>query len=403
MSSRSISLTAADIGEAEQLLVQEVLRSGQLSNGPMLEQLEMEFANRFGARHAIAVSSGTAAIHLSLLAAGVEDGDIVITTPFSFIATANPILYERAVPLFIDIERATLTIDPSLVVEAIDAVVNRRHGWRSLLPPSCGTITGKVRAVIPVDLFGRVARMQEIVAAAHAAGIAVIEDACEAVGASLDGVPAGRWGDAAAFSFFSNKQMTSGEGGLVLTDNDSWARLIRSLRSQGRSEDGSWLRHQRIGYNYRLNELSAAVGLGQLRRLDELLKKRRAVAELYDRRLSRIEGVEPIASSSSESISWFMYLIRVLHGTRDELASDLAARGIQTRPYFWPIHLQPPYRDRFGFERGAYPQSEDAGDALLAIPFHGNLSAEDIEYVCNEIERSIRHSPAAAQALVSRV
>jgi dTDP-4-amino-4,6-dideoxygalactose transaminase len=388
---RSISLSATDLGDDERLLVDEVLRSGRLSKGPMLVNLERAFAERFGARHAIGVSSGTAAVHLSVLAAGVRDGDIVITTPFSFIASANAILYERAIPVFVDIDPETLMIDPVAAVDAIETLTLRRDGWERLLPPRGAMPTGTLRAIIPVDVFGRVAEMKAIAAAARAAGIAVIEDACEAVGASLDGVPAGRWGDAGTFAFYPNKQMTTGEGGMVLTDDDDVAREVSSLRSQGRSDDRSWLRHQRIGYNYRLDELSAALGLAQFRRLDELLQKREAVAAMYAERLRGIPGIAPLAPPrAGMSISWFIYVIRVENGIdRDALAVDLSARGVPTRPYFWPIHLQPPYRDRFGFEPGAYPHAEAAGNSLLALPFHGKLSEEDIDYICESIAAAV--------------
>lgn len=392
MSGRSIRFTAPDLGDDEYLLVEEVLRSGPLSHGPMLEGLEREFAERFGSRHAIAVTSGTAAVHLSILAAGVRDGDLVITTPFSFIASANPVLYERAIPVFVDIDPETLTIDPARAADAIETLTSRRHGWERLLPPHTRARNGKLRAIIPVDIFGRVADMEQIVNSARAAGVAVIEDACEALGASRHGVPAGRWGDAGAFGFHANKQMTSGEGGLVLTDHDSWARVIRSIRSQGRSDDGSSLRHQRLGYNYRLDDLRAAVALAQFRRLDELLRKRSAIAAMYDERLRSMGNVTPLAPPRrGMTISWFVYVVRVDNGcNRDELARDLAARGVPTRPYFWPIHLQPPYQERFGFERGAYPHAEAAGDSLLALPFHGNLTEDEVDYVCEAIAAAPR-------------
>lgn len=385
----SITLAAADIGDEESTLVQQVLRSGRLSNGPMLDQLERGFEDRFGARHAIGVASGTAALHLSLLAAGVSDGDMVLTTPFSFVASANVILYERAIPVFVDVDPRTLTIDPAAAIEAMETIVHRRAGWQKLLPVHA---SGQLRAIIPVDIFGRVAEMRELVDRARELGVAVIEDACEAVGASLDGVPAGRFGDAGTFGFYPNKQMTTGEGGLVLTDNDDYARVIRSLRSQGRSDDGSWLRHERIGYNYRLNDLSAAVGVAQLRRLDELLAKRAAVATMYDERLSGLDGIEPLEPPrAGMKVSWFLYAVRIGGGIdRDSLSERLAARGIPTRPYFWPIHLQPPYRDRFGFERGAYPHSEAAGDSLLSLPFHGRLTAAQIEYICECVTEETR-------------
>jgi dTDP-4-amino-4,6-dideoxygalactose transaminase len=365
----------------------------------MLADLERAFAERFGARHAIGVSSGTAAVHLSVLAAGVRDGDIVITTPFSFIASSNVILYERAIPVFVDIDPQTLTIDPAAAVDAIETLTLRREGWQRLLPPGGPRPTGTLRAIIPVDVFGRVAEMQAIVAAARGAGIAVIEDACEAVGASLDGIPAGRWGNAGTFAFYPNKQMTTGEGGMVLTDDDAIAREVSSLRSQGRSDDRSWLRHQRIGYNYRLNELSAAVGLAQFRRLDELLQKREAVAAMYTERLRGVEGIAPLPPPrAGMNISWFIYVVRVDdHINRDALAAELAARGIPTRPYFWPIHLQPPYRERFGFEPGAYPHTEAAGNSLLSLPFHGQLTEEEVDYVCESIAAVVPQAAATAR------
>jgi dTDP-4-amino-4,6-dideoxygalactose transaminase len=357
----------------------------------MLDDLERAFAERFGARHAIGVSSGTAAVHLSVLAAGVRDGDMVITTPFSFIASSNVILYERAIPVFVDIDPQTLTIDPAAAIDAIETLTLRRTGWERLLPPHGPRPTGPLRAIIPIDVFGRVAEMKAIAAAARAAGVAVIEDACEAVGASLDGVPAGRWGDAGTFAFYPNKQMTTGEGGMVLTDDDAIAREVSSLRSQGRSDDNSWLRHQRIGYNYRLNELSAAVGLAQFRRLDELLQKREAVAAMYTERLRGIDGIAPLPPPRpGMTISWFIYVIRIEAGIdRDAIAAELSVRGVPTRPYFWPIHLQPPYRDRFGFEPGAYPHTESAGNSLLALPFHGQLSEDEVDYICESIAAAV--------------
>jgi perosamine synthetase len=396
VSARPIPLSSTDLGDDERLLVEEVLRSGRLSKGPMLDDLESAFAERFGARHAIGVSSGTAAVHLSVLAAGVRDGDMVITTPFSFIASSNVILYERAIPVFVDIDPQTLTIDPAAAVDAIETLALRRDGWEHLLPPRGPRPTGTLRAIIPVDIFGRVAEMQAIVTAARKAGIAVIEDACEAVGASLDGVPAGRWGDAGTFAFYPNKQMTTGEGGMVLTDDDAIAREVSSLRSQGRSDDRSWLRHQRIGYNYRLNELSAAVGLAQVRRLDSLLQKRAAVAAMYTERLRGIDGIAPLPPPrAGMNMSWFIYVIAVEdHIDRDAFAADLSARGIPTRPYFWPIHLQPPYRERFGFEPGAYPHTEAAGNSLLSLPFHGQLTEEEVDYVCESVAAAVAQTAA---------
>ena len=313
------------------------------------------------------MSSGTAALHVAVIAAGIGEGDVVITTPFSFIASANAILYERGTPHFVDIDPETLTLDVAATIDAIE----------SLAP------TGRLRAVLPVHIFGRPAEMREIVDAARRHGVVVIEDACEAIGASADGVLAGRWGDAAAFGFYPNKQMTTGEGGVLLTDRDDWARLARSLRNHGRSDAAAWLQHDRIGYNYRLDDLSAALGLAQIRRLDELLQKREAVAARYNEWFADIEGITPLAPPrAGMQLSWFVYVVRVAPEIgRDRLQQALAARGVASRPYFPPIHLQPAYRERFGFRPGAFPHAEAAGESLLALPMHGNLSEDDVAYV----------------------
>ena len=396
---RSIAFSSADIGDDERRLVDEVLSSGRLATGPMLERFERACAERFGSRFAVGVSNGTAGLHLSLIAAGVCERDLVITTPFSFIASANPILYERAIPVFVDIDPVSLTMDAAAAIEAMEMLVHRRLGWERLLPGRGAALPGELRAVIPVDLFGRVAEMGDLVAAARRLGIAVIEDACEAVGASLDGVPAGRWGDAGVFAFYPNKQMTTGEGGIVLTDDEAWARLLYSLRSHGR-DDGTWLRHERLGYNYRLDELSAAVGLAQLRRLDELLARRARVAAMYQQRVAAIDGVTTLAPPrGGMEPSWFVYPVRLDPSIdRDALALRLESRGVPTRPYFWPIHLQTFYRQRFGYERGMYPHSEAAGDTLLALPFHGRLPEEDVDYVCEALAAEIPATRGCAAA-----
>jgi perosamine synthetase len=381
MSPRPIPVSLPDITEEERRLVDEVLRSGQLSSGPVLASFEREFATRLGARHAVAVSSGTAALHLAMIAAGVGEGDRVITSPFSFIASANSILFERGTPVFVDIDPGTLNIDAAATVRAIET-----------LAPE-----GRLRAVLPVHVFGRPAEMREIVDAARRHGVPVIEDACEAIGATSDGVPAGRWGDAAVFGFYPNKQMTTGEGGVFLTDRDDWATLARSLRNQGRSEGAGWLEHARLGYNYRLDDLSAALGLAQLRRLDDLLARRAAVAARYDSLLRDVDGVTPLAPARpGMTISWFVYVIRLAAGLdRDRLMAALAERGIASRPYFRPIHLQPLYRERFGFHEGMFPHTEAAGTSLLALPFHANLAAEDIEYICAAVAEELAHVEVA--------
>ena len=386
-----VPFASADIGDDERRLVNEVLSSGRLATGPMLDRFERAAVERFGARHAIGVSSGTAALHVSLIAGGLRDHDLVITTPFSFIASANVILYERATPVFVDVDPETLTIDAAAAIEAMETLVSRRAGWERYLPPRGASLPGPLRAIVPVDVFGRLPEMRDLVAAARNLGIRVVEDACEAIGATLDGVPAGRWGDAGTFAFFPNKQMTTGEGGLILTDDDEWASAMRSLRSQGR-DGSSWLMHERLGFNYRLPELSAAVGLAQLQRLDALLAARARVAAMYHERIATIDGVSPLSRPrSGMDPSWFVYVIRLEPDVdRDDLAVRLEARGIPTRPYFWPIHLQPLYRERFGFRRGMFPHTEAAGDSMLALPFHGRMPEGDVDLVCEALAEEVR-------------
>jgi dTDP-4-amino-4,6-dideoxygalactose transaminase len=386
-----ILLSYPDINEDDIRLVNDVLRSRYLASGPMTEQFEKEVAARFGARHAVAVSSGTAALHLAIIAAGVRDGDFVITSPYSFVASANAILYERGIPVFVDIDPETLTIDPQKTIEALRVLEQRRSGWRELLPRFARNSAGVLRAVLPVHLFGSPADMRDVVAAAREAGIAVIEDACEAIGASSDGVYAGRWGDAGALGFYPNKQITTGEGGMLLTDREGWAELFRSLRNQGRSHDRDKLHYDRLGFNYRIDEMSAALGLAQFRRIDELLRKRKAVADRYTASLSGVDGVTPLPDPpAGRTRTWFLYAIRLAPEIdRDAVMRGLAERGIMSRPYFWPIHMQPYYTKRFGFTEGDYPAAEAAGRSMLSLPMSPNLSDEEIEYVCAAVTEQV--------------
>ncbi len=386
-----IPVSSPDINEDDFRFVNEVLRSGYLASGSVAEQFENEFAERFGARHAVAVSSGTAALHLAIIAADVSDGDFVITSPYSFVASANAILYERGIPVFVDIDPDTLTMDPGKAIEALRDLARKRNSWRTLLPRSARNSDGVLRAVLPVHLFGRTAEMAGVVAAAREEGIAVIEDACEAIGASSDGVYAGRWGDAAAFGFYPNKQITTGEGGMLLTDRDGWADLFRCLRNQGRSRNSEQLRYERLGFNYRMDEMSAALGLSQFRRLDELLRRRKAVADRYTALLSGVDGVTPLLEVPvGRTRTWFLYTIRLAPEIdRDMVMAGLAARGIMTRPYFWPIHLQPFYAERLGFLEGDFPAAEAAGRSMLALPMSPNLTDSEIESVCAAVEEQV--------------
>jgi dTDP-4-amino-4,6-dideoxygalactose transaminase len=384
---RPIPLAAPDIDEEDVRLVGEVLASGWLASGSFVPRFEAAFAARLGARCAVAVSSGTAALHLALLTAGITDGDLVVTSPFSFVASANAILYERGRPVFVDVDPVTLTMDPDRTLEAMDALHRRRPGWPRLLPRRARE-PGELRALLPVHIFGRpVERMAELVGAARARGLAVVEDACEAIGAVQDGVNAGRWGDAAAFGFYPNKQLTTGEGGMLVGDDEGRARLWRSLRNQGRGVDPDWLRHERLGFNYRMDELSGALGVSQLGRLDALLARRAAVAERYNAALAGVDGVTPLAPPRpGVTLSWFLYPIRLAPEIdRDAVMRALAERGVCSRPYFWPIHLQPFYRERFGFMPGDFPHAEAAGCSMLALPMGPNLAADDIDRICTAL------------------
>jgi perosamine synthetase len=305
-----------------------------------------------------------------MVAANISPGDEVITTPFSFIASANCILYERATPVFVDIDPLSLNIDPGKIERAI---------------------TSYTRAIIPVHVFGQPADMDPILAIAQRHNLLVIEDACEAIGAEYKGRRVGALGKAGVFAFYPNKQATAGEGAVLVTNDEEWADLFRSLRNQGRDRFDEWLMHSRLGYNYRLSELNAAVGMVQMKRIDDLLYKRESVANEYMKRLSRIEGVSPLRISlTTTRMSWFVYPVHFSDGiNRDRVMTLLAQRGIPSRPYFGPIHLQPFYRKKFGYDHGDFPESEKAGNSILALPFHTDMNSEEVALVCDTLAEVI--------------
>jgi dTDP-4-amino-4,6-dideoxygalactose transaminase len=378
-----------DITAAERAAVLEVLDTTTLSIGPKLELFERRLAEYVGAPHAIGVSSGTAGLHLAMLAAGVGEGDLVLTTPFSFVASANCVLYVGARPVFVDIDPETLTIDPKALASAADELARGREG--------------RLKAIIPVHVFGQPADMDPILAVAGRHGLAVIEDACEAIGATYKGRAAGTLADAGVFAFYPNKTMTTGEGGMLVTSNREWDGLFRSLRNQGRDVFDGWLAHSRLGYNYRLDELSAALGAVQMARLDELVAKRARVAGWYDERLADVEGVAtPRLAPGTTRMSWFVYVVRLAPGgVRDRAIGELERRGIPARPYFPPIHLQPFYRAEFGFRPGDFPESEAAGETCLALPFSSVMREEQVDQVCaalSEVLEGIAAAPRRALA-----
>jgi perosamine synthetase len=365
-----IPLSLPYLDEREHELVNEVLASGRLSLGPTGQRFEQMLAERVGARFAAAVSSGTAGLHLLVRSYEIGAGDEVITTPFSFAASTNCFLYEGATPVFADIDPVTWDIDPAAVEAAI---------------------TPKTKAIVAVDIFGYPCELDPIKELAAKHGLAVIDDACEALGAEYKGKRVGGRGVPAVFAFYPNKQMTTGEGGIVVTDSEEQWRLIKSLSNQGRGDDGPWLEHVRLGYNYRLDDLSAALGVAQLEKLDRILELRSQVAERYRSLLAGVGGVELAAEDDDEHRrSWFVFVVRIAPGIdRERVIEQLTKKKIATSRYLPCIHLQPYMRERFGFAEGLCPQAEALSGSTVALPFYTALEAEDQERVVAALEEAI--------------
>ncbi len=381
-------MSSPDITVDDIAAVNAVLQTPVLSIGPQIEAFERAVTDYVDAKFSIGVNSGTAGLHLGIIAAGVEQGDLVITTPFSFISSANSILFERGVPIFVDVDPKTGNIDPALVAEAAEAVIS---GQWSVVSNQRSVVSGQLKAVLPVHAFGQPCDMDPILDTARTHHLSVIEDACEAIGAEYKGRKAGTLGNMGVFAFYPNKQMTTGEGGMIVTDDEAWANLFRSLRNQGRDVFDAWLNHSRLGYNYRLDEMSAALGASQIKRLDELLDKRAQVADWYNVRLQDEELIEvPYIAATTTRMSWFVYVVRIKPpASRDETLRGLQESGIPSRPYFTPIHLQPFYREKFGYQRGDFPVTEYLGDVSLALPFSGIMTEEQVDYVCCHLKRLV--------------
>jgi perosamine synthetase len=365
-----IPLAQPDVGIREETLVLEVLRSGRLSLGPMGERFEREFAAWLGVEDAVMVSSGTTALHLGVRALGWGEGDEVVTSPFSFVASANCLLYEGAKPIFVDVEEETLDIDPPA---AADAIGERTAG------------------LLPVHIFGYPAAMPELEELAARHGLGVLEDACEALGAvDSEGRTVGARGNLATFAFYANKQMTTGEGGMIVPRDADEAARLRSERNQGRAVDMGWLDHDRLGYNYRLSDLAAALGVAQVERLDRLLERRAAVARMYEERLTAIEGLRtPIPGRGSEVRSWFVYTVRLPEGAdRDATIARLGERGIASKAYLPCIHLFPHLR-ALGYREGQFPVAEAASADSLALPLFPAMSEAQVERVCQELAAAL--------------
>jgi len=390
-------MSSPDLTDLEREAVGAVLRTPNLSMGGEITAFENAFCEYTGRKHAIGVSSGTAGLHLCVHAAGIGAGDLVITTPFSFVASANVLLFERAVPVFVDVDPLTGNIDPDLVCQAIEDLMKNRSAAGAWLPRRGVGPNAQLKAVLPVDVFGQPADFDPICESARRYGLKVIEDACEALGGEYKARKAGTLGDHAVFAFYPNKQITTGEGGLIVTDDDQSAAMMRALRNQGRAPGDTWLSHTYLGYNYRLNEMSAALGLAQMNRLESLLARREQVAEWYHARLTRLEGlVEPpqLAPETSRA-SWFVYVVRLARGIdREAVAEMLDQRGIPARPYFIPIHLQPYMVERFGYQPGDFPITEDLGRRGLALPFSGVMNEEQVEEVCQALADALYARPS---------
>jgi len=384
MTQMKISMSAPDLTDEDRQAVINVINTPVLSMGKYTADFEKAFCDYTGAKYAVSVNSGTAGLHLCVRAAGIGAGDFVITTPFSFVASTNALLFENATPIFVDIDPQTGNIDPELVADVAGNI-------EKFLPRKGANIDGNLKAILPVDVFGQPADMDAINAIAKEHGLRVIEDSCEALGATYKGKQAGTLGEFGVFAFYPNKQITTGEGGVIITDDERAANFMRALRNQGRAPGDTWLQHTHMGYNYRIDEMSAAMGASQMTRLDAILSKREQVAAWYEARLSEIPGVEtPVIEPFTTRMSWFVYVIRFDQKiNRDEMAKKLEARGIPVRPYFLPIHLQPYMVEKFGYQEGDFPITEDLGKRGLALPFSGVMTEEQVDYVCNILREEV--------------
>lgn len=367
-SAMRVPLARPWISDRERELVLHVLGSDVLGLGPYARTFEEGVAAQAGRRFGISCSSGTAGLHMVVRALGIGDGDEVITTPFSFVASTNCILYERARPRFVDIEDDSLGLDPQRVADAADA---------------------RTKAVLPVHVFGRPSRIREIAEIAERRRWHLIEDSCEALGSGVGGRPMGSFGDASVFAFYPNKQITTGEGGVVVTDDAELAATMRSLRNQGRDEDGTWLRHVRMGFNYRLDELSAAIGVAQLERIEELRAGRARVAAAYERALGGFDWLRTPSVGPDETVDWFVYVVRLHRDIdRDRVMADLDAMGVGSRPYFSPLHTQP-FLEGLGYRPGDFPVTERVAATTLAIPWSPLMTDEEVGVVAEALQEAV--------------
>lgn len=367
-----VPLSRPDITDKEIQAVTEVLKSNHLALGPKLREFESAMAEYAGKKHAIAVNSGTSGLFLCMKALGIGPGDEVITTPFTFIATVNCILQVGAKPVFVDIDIDNYNIDPTRIEEKI---------------------TDKTKAIEPVVVFGNPARIDEVCDIAKKHNLAIIEDSCEGLGSVYKGKKAGTFGDMSLYAFYPNKQITTGEGGMIITDRDDLAQMCISLRNQGRGAGGGWLAHQRMGYNFRLADINCAIGTVQLSRLEEFKTKRRQVAKWYQERLADEIRITVPQEPADTDMSWFVFVIRLADNysqlDRDSLLKKLSEKGIGVSNYFPPVHLQPFLVEEFGFKKGDFPITEAVCERTIALPFFNNLSEDEVDFVCKELKSSL--------------
>lgn len=392
-----VNLSRPDITELEISYVTEVLKSNSLSLGPKLPEFEEKVAVYAGSKHAIAVNSGTSGLHLCVRALGLAGGDEVITSSFSFIASANCLLFENVKPVFVDIDENSLNLDPDQIEACIEKAYAEGRG-------------GKIKGILPVHAFGQPPDMLRIMQIAEKYGLVVLEDSCEALGSEYrfaenfqytkkDGVvkkgwcKAGTMGNAGVYAFYPNKQITTGEGGLIITDDDDLAAMCKSMRNQGRNVDGKWLSHIRLGYNYRLSDINCVLGIAQMERLEDILTRRERVANMYNKKLAGIAGIKLPYQAPDNKWSRFVYVIHLEEGfsedDRNRIMQGLISNGIGSNNYFPPIHLQPFYTETFGYKPGDLPVTEQIAKRTLALPFYNNLQEKDMDLVCTVLQNEI--------------